>query len=216
MQNKTTIFDLEYDGEYLYVFADKFNIYVFYLDRTEGRLYLIQTDKLFNIENIDEIETPHEFKDYRKIKFFKPFNKDGINIYNGICLFEGSSAKKFTVEDFVLRFTEEIEYVERPLLFNNLKTIGNWDINSYSNNNGLLFVVGYDKEHEDYFFATIDEEKDRIVKLYGIYSEVGDIIPLSIHHDKFERRVYIVGRFDVIDEKGKVIGVQPYFECFFV
>lgn len=216
MNEELNFFDLDYNGEYIFVFSDKHNIFVIYFDREDNKLYLITTNKYFVIEGIDEIETPSELKDYKNIKFFKPFNKDGGYIFNGIAVFDGNVAKKFSIENLVFTFTEEVEFQPKDFPFEHLMAVGNVDINAYIHKRDKLYMIGYDIEYEDYFFSVIDTKDDVIDKLYSLYSDRGDIIPLSMNYDCQERKIYVAGRINLYGEKDKLIGVKPYFETFHV
>jgi hypothetical protein len=214
MNSELSFFDLDYSGEYLFIFSDKYNIFVIYFDRDDNKLYLITTDKYFIIEDIDEIETPSELEDYKNIKFFRPYDKNGIYIFNGIVIFK-EYAKKFTISNGKFMFTEVTEFQQKDFPFENLTSIGNLDINAYIHKKDKLYLIGYDKEYDDYFFSMIDINQDKIEKLYSIYSDFGDIVPLSMNYDVQERKIYIVGRINLYDSSNNFLGVKPYFESFF-
>lgn len=216
MKEELNFFDLDYNGEYLFVFSDKFNVFVIYFDREDNKLYLITTNKYFVIENIDEIETPSELRDYKNIKFFKPLNKDGTYVFNGIAVFENNKAKKFSIENLVFSFTEETEFQQKEFPFENLLSLGNVDINAYIHKRDKLYMIGYDIEYEDHFFSVIDTKEDVIDKLYSLYSDRGDIIPLSMNYDCQERKLYIAGRLNIYNERDTLVAIKPYFETFHV
>lgn len=207
--------DLEFNGEHLFVYSDKFNIFFFFFDHEENKLYKITTDKYYLVEHIDEIRAPEEFKNFTKIKFFKPFNSNG-NEYTFIGIVQyKDTAFKFKVDDKnVLNHTEEIVYQQPDGIINTLQSIKSIDINSYIQKKNRIFLVGYDEQFKDYIFAIANIEDDKLEKVYSLSSDYGDIIPFSVNTDVDEGKVYIVGRTEHLDDNDKVEKVKPYFEAF--
>ena len=207
--------DLEFNGEHLFVYSDRFNIFFFFFDHEENKLYKITTDKFYIVEHIDEIRTPEGFESFKKIKFFKPFNQNG-NEYTfiGIVQFT-NTAFRFKVDDQnSLIYTEEIVYAQPDGIINSLKSIKSIDINSYIQKKNRINLVGYDEKFSDYIFAIVNIEDDKLEKVYSLSSDYGDIIPFSVNTDVDEGKVYVVGRIEYIDSNDKVEKVTPFFETF--
>ena len=207
--------DLEFNGEHLFVYSDRFNIFFFFFDHEENKLYKITTDKFYIVEHIDEIRTPEDFESFKKIKFFKPFNQNG-NEYTfiGIVQFT-NTAFKFKVDDRnSLIYTEEIVYAQPDGIINSLNSIKTIDINSYIQKKNRIYLVGYDEKYSDYIFAIVNIEDDKLEKVYSLSSDYGDIIPFSVNTDIDEGKVYVVGRIEYIDTNDKVEKVKPFFETF--
>ena len=214
-EKEIKIFDIEYVGEYLFVYSDKFNIFFFFLDHDEKKLYKITTDKLFIIEYIDEITIPENFSEFKLIKFFKPFCANN-NEYTfiGIVCFEDKSYK-FKINDTNnVIYTEEIVYNAPDGIINNLRSIKNIDIESYIQKKNKIYLVGYDKKYEDFIFAVVNIEDDKIEKVYSFYSDYGDVIPISINTDTEEGKIYIVGKINILDESDNLKEVKPFVETF--
>lgn len=208
------LFDLEYNGEYLFVYSDKYNIFFFFLDHEDNKLYKITTDKFFYIEYIDEIETPSDFSKYKKIKFFKPFNNNNEYSFIGIIIFENVTYK-FKIENnnkFI--YVEESKFINNEGIINNLSCLNNIEIFNYIQKKNKLFLIGYDNEYKDYIYAIVNIEDNKAEKVYSLFSGYGDIIPLSINTDMDDHRVYIVGKTVHYDDQDKVSIVKPYFDSF--
>lgn len=216
MQDKEIkLSDLEFNGEHLFVYSDRFNIFFFFFDREDNKLYKITTDKFFVIDNIDEVEFPAGFQTFTSIKFFKPFCNNG-NEYTfiGIVQFD-NRAYKFKIEDKnEVIYTEEIVYCQPDGIINNLKCLQTIDISSYIQKKNRIFLVGYDEKFEDYIFAIANIEDDKLEKVYSLYSDYGDIIPFSVNTDVDEGKIYIVGKIQYLDANDKVTMIKPFFETF--
>lgn len=207
--------DLEFNGEYLFVYSDRFNIFLFFFDYDEHKLYKITTDKFFTVEHIDEVYIPAEFENFTNIKFFKPFCTNG-NEYTfiGIVQFD-KKAYKFKIEyKNEVIYTEEIVYSKQDGIINNLKCLKNIDVNSYIQKKNRIFLVGYDEEFQDYIFAIANIEDDKFEKIYSLYSDYGDIIPLSVNTDIYEEKIYIVGKIKHLDSNDNVTNIKPFIDTF--
>lgn len=207
--------DLEFNGEHLFVYSDKFNIFFFFFDHEDYRLYKITTDKFYTVEHIDEITVPAEFKDFKHIKFFKPFcNNNTDYSFIGIVQYENKSYK-FKIDDKnSVTYTEEIVYHHPDGIINNLKALKSIDISSYIQKKNRIYLVGFDKEFNDYLFAIVNIEDDKLEKVYSLFTDYGDIIPFSVNTDVDEGKIYVVGRIEYVDANDKVEKVKPYFETF--
>jgi len=207
--------DLEFNGEHLFVYSDRFNIFFFFFDHEENKLYKITTDKFFMIDSIIEIYTPENFEGFKKIKFFKPFFANhSDHVFTGIIQFD-TLAFKFKITDKdTLTYTEEIVYSQPDGIINSLMSIKTIDINYYIQKKNQIYLVGYDKEYGDYIFAIVNIEDDKLDKVYSLSSDYGDIIPFAINLDVDEKRIYVVGRMEYINKDNEVEKVKPFFETF--
>lgn len=212
---KIKLSDLEFNGEHLFIYSDRFNIFFFFFDHEEKKLYKITTDKFFIVDYIDEINTPENFNQFTNIKFFKPiYSNNNEHVFIGIVQFN-NRVFKFKVDDKnILIYTEEIIYNQHDGIINSLQSIKTIDISSYIQKKNRIYLVGYDEKYNDYIFAIVNIEDDKLEKIYSLSSDYGDIIPLSVNIDIDEEKVYIVGRIDYFVNNNKVVKVKPFFETF--
>jgi hypothetical protein len=209
------LFDLEFNGEFIFVYSDKFNIFFFFLDKEDNKLYKITTDKYFMVEYIDEVDTPTDFHLYTNIKFFKPFNVHNTQYsFIGIVMFDNISHKFKIEDDNKLIFTEETKYHSNEGILGTLSCLSTVDIFNYIQKKNKVYLIGYDEKYEDYIYAIVNIEDNKFEKIYSITSDYGDIIPLSINTDTDERKVYIVGKIVTYDDNDTVVSVKPYFDMF--
>lgn len=213
MSNKEVkIQKLEDSGKYLFVYSDKRNVFFIFQSEGENKLYLITTDKMLNIEHIDEIDTPANFATYTNIKFYKPLSNNDDHVFVGIIMFADSSYK-FKIDRYKLVLSEQVEYVDNRQ-FNILSCLTNIRIASYIQKKHKLYVVGVDTEVNDTIYGVVDMEKDKFDNVYHLYSDCGDIVAHSINTDVEDERVYICGWVDVLNDKGEKQQQKPYFEMF--
>lgn len=210
---------LEDSGKYLFVFSDKYNLYFIFQTSDDGRIYKIITDKLLNIESIDEIEVPDNFTGYKNIKFYKPFGDGDTLEFIGIAIFDTESYK-FKIEREKLVYTETIKFTDNKQ-FNLLSSMKDIELNSYIQKRNKLYFVGnhIDREadtghNDDAVYGVINIEKDSFEQIYYLYSDSGDIVLHSINTDTVDEKVYIAGWVNIRDERGDVVDVKPYFEMF--
>lgn len=216
MQDKEIkLSDLEFNGEHLFVYSDRFNIFFFFFDREEHKLYKITTDKFFLIENIDEVNTPNGFENFTSIKFFKPFCNNG-NEYTFIGIIQfNDKAYKFRITDKdEVEYTEQIVYRQPDGIIDSLSCLKSIDIFSYIQKKNRIFLVGYDEEYENYIFAIVSIEDDKLERVYSLYSDYGDIVPFSVNTDVDEGKIYIVGKIQYMDSNDNVTMIKPFFETF--
>lgn len=209
------LWDVDLSGEHLFVYSDKFNIFFFFFDHEEHKLYKITTDKFYIIEHIDEITVPANFKDFKHIKFFKPFCVNN-NEYSfiGIIQFETTSFK-FKVDDKnSVIYTEEIVYNQPDGIINNLKSLKQIEISSYIQKKNRIYLVGYDDQYGDYIYAIVNIEDDKLERVYSLFTDYGDIVPFSVNTDVDEGKVYIVGKVEYRNAADKLEKVKPFFEAF--
>lgn len=207
--------DLEFNGEYLFVYSDKFNIFFFFFDHEEGKLYKITTDKFYIIDHIDEISNFEDSRSFKSIKFFKPFNVTANEyIFIGIIQIEDTYFKFKINDKNVFSFTEKIIFTQSEGIIETLNSIKPININSYIQKKNCIYLVGYDNEYNDYIFATVNIEDDKLEKVYSLSSEYGDIIPYSINTDTNEGKIYIVGKIKYINDNNTLEKIKPFFEAF--
>jgi hypothetical protein len=130
-QDETYFSDIEFkNGEFLFVYSDKFNITFFFKDNVEKELYKITTDKYLMIESIDEVKVPKDFFDAIKVKFFRPALANNATVYKGIAVFNNIS-KKFSINDYGdLVYFENTEYIDNSSLKNIVSCLEKIDIDS--------------------------------------------------------------------------------------
>lgn len=204
-------------GEFLFVYSDRYNVFVFFRHIQDNKLYKITTDKLLNIEHIDEISVPDGFFNYKTIKFFKPLSNGSDHDFIGIVVFDDISYKFNIAENNndTLKYTEEVDYKNNNK-FNMLSCIKDIDIVSYIQKGNKVYLVGTENKHiaGDPIFGVLNIEKDCLDNVYYLYSDNGEIELKAINIDTDDHKVYVVGSTVDIDKEGIIIDKKPYFESF--
>ena len=217
MKRDECFFDIEFTNTKIYfIFSDKHNIYVFLYTKETEELLLFILDKFFTIEDIIEIKIPKELRNFKDIRFFKPYieNKTNEYVYLGIIITDVGDYKFKIDEFFKFSILEKTEYQKERNngnLFNCAKDIM---ITSYVQKYNQLFFIGHSDLTDADCFGQIDIKEDKLLRLYDLYSDLGNIVTTAINLDTYERKIYICGYIEVLDKEEKVIEVLPYFESF--
>lgn len=215
--NEIRLFDLECIGEYLFVYSDNYNIFIFFLDYEDNVLHKITTDKFYNINYVDEIKTPDNFAKYNSIKFFKPTLQNNSDyVFTGLVSYnDNRDVYKFKIDlNNNLEYIKETNSIGNEGIIKSLSCLSEIDIYSYIQKKNKIYITGYDNKYNDYIYAIVNIEDDKIDKIYALYSDYGDIIPTAINIDVSDNRIYVVGKIMQYDNNDKVISVKPYFESF--
>lgn len=214
-QDETYFSDIEFkNGEFLFVYSDKFNITFFFRDNVEKELYKITTDKYLMIDSIEEVKVPKDFFDAKKVKFFRPALNNNSTVYKGIAVFDNIS-KKFSINDYGdLSYFETTEYIDNSSLKNMVSCLEKIDVEFYIQKKDRIYLVGYDEEYQNYIYGVVDVVNDRFERIYSLFSDKGDIIPLALNTDVIQRKIYVVGKTELLDDNDQVIGTEAFFESF--
>lgn len=209
------IFSLENPGKIYFIYSDKYNIFFFYYNTEENVFYKITTDKYFNVEYIEEIDIPDQFKDFTDIKLFKPFKDYRTSEYSfGGIIKTNDGDYKFTIgPSNVLKVLEEVEYIDKSQL-NLLTCLKDFNVISYIQKKDKIYLVAYDNKYSCYIYGIVNIEKNNFQTLYSLYTDEGNIVPLTINIDHNEDKVIIGGYIEILDDDSNVTGIVQYIEQF--
>jgi hypothetical protein len=200
-------------GKVLYTFADKFNIYYFLLakENNEDVMYEIITDKYFNITDYNIINMDIDFNEVDDIVFHKPI-RDNAGGYKfiGRIAYLNDDVDSFSIDiNLEVTIKEEEQSINKSG-FEMLECLERIEVKRHIQRDSLLYLIGYEGDRSIPFYGIVDIENDLILKIYYLYSDIGDIEPLTICMDLEESRVHVCG--GIYDEvKG---GYIPFFESF--
>ena len=167
MKRDECFLDIEFTNTKIYfIFSDKQNIYVFLYTKETEEFLLFILDKFFTIEHIVEIKIPKELKNFKDIRFFKPYveNKTNEYVYLGIIITDKGDYKFKIDEFFKLLVLEETQYQKERNngnLFNCAKDIM---ITSYVQKNNYLFFNGHSELTDADCYGQIDIKEDIFTK----------------------------------------------------
>lgn len=205
-------------GTYQFVYSDKHNVFFFFLGQATQKLYFVTTDKYLTIQAVQEVTTPEEdtVKNLRHLKFFRPFNHHEGYLFLGVIVDQSGKAHKFSIKHANMVYEEEIEYrSENHAALNALSCAKDIEVVNYIQKRNRIHVVGYELQDNgvrDPVYGVIDLEQDKFLTIYYLYSDIGDICPVSLNVDADEMKVYVVGS---IQTKVKDSVEQlPYLETF--
>lgn len=214
LKRDVKIQELTDKGKYLFVYSDRYNVFIIFHSKEDDKLYKIITDKMLNINYIDEILTPSDLVEYKNIRFYRPFSNNGDYIFVGIVIFDDRSYK-FKIDGYKFYYTEKIEYIDgQKFNINILSCLKDITVASYIQKKNRLYIVGVDEEYESAIYGVVNMEKNKFDRIYYLYSDFDEIVLNSINTDVDEERVYVCGWKNVLDNKGEVIYQTPFFEMF--
>lgn len=201
-------------GECLHIYSNKHNVTFFILDKNEKTLYKVTTDKLLNIEYLDEVALPVNFINLSSIKFFTPKTFNDELTYSGIVVINNvASLFKMSDSTNIIEYVRDAvnsDWLETTQLGRLLTCMGTFTVHRYVQKKQTIYAIGYDNEIKSSFYCIADTSIDKVVKLYYLNSDVGEIIPSSIVVDENENRVLIAGKIVEYDTNS----VTPYYETF--
>jgi len=214
LKRDVKIQELTDKGKYLFVYSDRYNVFIIFHSKEDDKLYKIITDKMLNINYIDEILTPSDLVEYKNIRFYRPFSNNGDYIFVGIVIFDDRSYK-FKIDGYKFYYTEKIEYIDgQKFNINILSCLKDITVASYIQKKNRLYIVGVDEEYESAIYGVVNMEKNKFDRIYYLYSDFDEIVLNSINTDVDEERVYVCGWKNVLDNKEEVIYQTPFFEMF--
>jgi len=212
-QDVINIFSLfDKTSEIIFIYSDKYNILFFFYNYEENALYKITTDKFFNIEYVDEIEIPEEYKDFREIKIFKPVDKNGFYSFPGLLITDKGDYKFIITDDNTVVIEKETQY--RPFNKTELLTcLNEFNIISFIQKKNKFYAIAFDKAYENYCFIEADIDKNQLTRCFSLYSDEGEVIPITINIDIADKRIYVGGKIEYeVDEFTK--SAKPFLEMF--
>lgn len=207
-------------GEILFVYSDKYNVYVIYKFNTGNRLFLVIADKRLYLERVEELETPESFSRRTGIRFFKPQNLDkGCVKFDGYTVIDGEGYH-FTIDQgkVVLTKSEKSKKEILPVSYSILPVLSKFKIGHGIQKLGKFYFIGIDREDKDSehpVYGVVDLASGKLETIYYLYSDLGEVVPACLSIDTHELTVYVSGKTVVYDDNNKVIDTIPYLEKFF-
>lgn len=224
MSEDTTINELTDSGKFLYVYSDKYNIYVFFLAKKDNALYRVILNKFFYILSIEPVTIKTPGVSFENIRFFKPTRKNDEIVYTGLVTNKTSEGTtqtyKFKIErdTFVCEDpTDKVQDIYADTQFRMLTCVDGIFIESYIQKANKLYFVGKARVAEVYcdpVYGEVDISTDSIDKLYYLYSDKGNIELSSVNLDPDDFKAYVVGRIDILNKDEEVVDSIPYLESF--
>lgn len=211
MSNETRIDNLEDSGRFLFIYSDKFNVFLFFWHLEKRTLYKITTDKYLEVEYVDEVTVPENFQYHTDIKFFKPYSNNNEHTFIGIVNHDGVY-HKFTIETDRLTYKEKVDYAPAKQ-FNVLLALKDIEVKAHIQKRNKLFIVGEDRHEDkhDAIYGVLNLETDSFEQVYYIYSDKGDVRLETVNIDTDDLKVY-VGGYIIPDQNEQ--DQHPFIESF--
>ena len=203
-----SLFDVEINGQIIFIYSNKREIYFFIEDYDTNSLFKVTTDKYFYIEYIEKIDIPEEYFEHELIKFYKPLEKQDDIIYVGITKYKEKAYKFNITNKLKLEYIEEIDYVDIPQIVEEYEELKDFYFINFIKNKNIIYGVAYDTEYDIDCFIKFNIDKKCISKCYSLFSDEFDIYLKTINIDLYENKVYIAGYKKNIQTKE----ITPYFE----
>lgn len=206
------------EGEFLFIYCDKYNVYTLYRPQQGDKLFLATLDKGLYIERAEVIDVPREFLSSKGLRFYKPIvNDDGIRFIGRY---------KVDNEDYLFSITEDSfdkEPSVRPpedrldVNYNILPVLDNFSVTHGLQKLGKLYFTGIDRttDEEHPVYGVVDLLSGKLETVYYLYSDLGEIVPSSVSLDSHELTVYVVGKIVEYDSEDLPVRNTPYIEKFF-
>lgn len=192
--SKVNLFELDMEGKFIYVHQDEFTVYIIFLNEKDSSLYLLQTDKYLEFQNIEKISS-EVFSLVESDYFFtKPVKNDiSDTVFRGFFYnVEEKLWHKFEIVSGRLSLLPETletlktELSAHPQLADYIDT-------QYMVHKGNIFFVGHNTQTKHDVFCRFNINKEKIEYLQTFYSETRDIVLNSFSVDHKNRQVYVVG-----------------------
>lgn len=201
-------------GKYIYCYSDKFNIYLFFSDFTDQVIYKVTCDKYFCVTEVDSITLPFKYSENLDIKFFKPVEcNDGVYKYIGTVNIDNVISKFEINNNNDLKVTTPTVKTSKKL-FTIISCLDNIEVESYIQSKNKIYLTGFDTVNKGNIYGVVDIENNKFLVYYILFSDLGDVIPMSINIDTSEEKVYIAGSIQKYDKDDILIETIPYIEAF--
>lgn len=216
-KNQDRLTGIEEDGQFLFVYSDKHDIYTLYQPLNENVLYMVTTDKEFVISRAEEVEVPVEFYRRSDLRFFRPDQKnDGIVEFKGLITIDGDT-RGFVLSNLSKLTIGEVTALKEKNL-NIVSCLDNVDLVHCIIKGKELYVIGYEV-HEDNteepFYGVVDLITNSFKKIYYLHSDKGSIYPTAINIDRHSGCVYVVGKINKW-VNNTVVTQHPFIEQFLI
>lgn len=214
MSYENRIDDIDNKGKFIFIYSDKYNIFLFFWDVEKESLFKIISNKFMEIEYVDKVEVPEDFKEFTNINFFKP-KVNSIQEYNFIGVVEHDGVyRKFSIDNTQLEYEEEMEYGPAKQ-FNTLSCLDDIEIKAHIQRKNKIFIVGVEREIgsdlEHPIYGEVNIETGKFDYVYYLYSDKGRLELETINIDTNDLKVYVGGSISSFEEEKDQI---PFIECF--
>lgn len=214
LNENITLTALEDNGEFLFVYSDKYHIFFIHSSYSDLQVSVIITDKYYEVKRIVPIEHGTILFAAESVRWFKPAPNGNKTLFLGRVT-EAGRTYHFSFDDVTgsLKLTEQIEPGnDVPVSYGLLSCMGNIEVIHGIQRWGVFYFTGNltDEDGDTHpVYAEANLSKDKLTRLYFLYSDLGEVVPKSISVDAEESKVHVVGKID-LEEKG----VIPYIETF--
>lgn len=219
MEDYKNFLELENQGSIIYIYADRYNIFVVYEDIEDKKFYLFSLDKGLIVEAVHEIKFPEEFEDadVEWVHWYNPKHADfGGYIFRGVLIIDDVTCH-FEINDKaeLILFDREIPYKYDPakMLKDELGYVENLKPEVFAVKNGRTHIAGVNSDSEQ-VYCVVDTNKESCVKRYTLHSDVGEIKVNAITVDTHDNRVYLAGEINRYNTDGSYQNSIPYLEMF--
>lgn len=214
MEDNLSFLDLDNNGEVLYIYCDKNNIHLVYLDQEENKLYRFALDKFYYIELVSEVKGDISKYDFTDSVWHLPSQaNDGTYIFKGLVKNKETKVYEyFKINDFdVLSFTQaNYDPSEKePRVF-----IKDVNVDHVIKKGNRTYIVGLSKKYNEQLFGILDNDSNEIIRKYYLNSDKGDLTCNTISVDFKEKRVYVGGAIREFDVDDNFVKSSPYLDSF--
>jgi len=206
------------NGEILFIYADKYSVYVLYRPDQRKQVYLAVCDKRLYIERVDVLEIPEWFFEYSSVRFFKPRNQDEPT-FPGLVVLKDKTMRFEMFQSGEVKFTEDTGTFDPSVKQTHLllPVLEPFSVTYGIQHREKFYFVGIDKQDDDNWhpvYGVVDMVSGELDILYYLYSDKGEVDLTCVTIDVHERVVYVVGKTIVFDQNDSVIDRIPYIEQF--
>lgn len=216
MEQLTTVSSLNSQaGEYLFTYADQYNLYFILYATEEDRVYLVIADKRRNIEaGIPLTDSASILFKAEQVKWFKPVQRDSDTTFLGR-VFDQGKKYHFTFSEnsgkFVLE-ENDVSYDRIPDSYALLSCLEDIEVVHGIQRNSFFYFTGYQVSEDggkETVVGKVDMALGKVSNIYFLYSDLGEIFPSAISIDHHDDLIYVVGK--LVTEEGQV---TPYMDAF--
>lgn len=206
------------NGEILFIYTDKYSVYVLYRPESRKQIYLAICDKRLYIERVDILEIPEWFFDYSSLRFFKPRNQDTVS-FPGVVTVGDETIRFEMFQSGEITFSGEANSFDPTVKQAHLllPVLEPFSVIHGIQHREKFYYVGIDEQDEDNthpVYGVVDMVSGELETLYYLYSDKGEVDPACVTIDTHERVVYVVGKINVFDQNDSVTDHIPYIEQF--
>lgn len=214
MEDNMSFLALDNSGEILYIYCDKNNIHLVYLDQEENVLYRFALDKFYTIDLVSEVKGDISKYDFTDSVWYLPSqSNDGTYIFKGLVKNKTTNIFEFfKIDDFdSVTFTESKYEPEERTQHIYIKDV---DVEHFVKKGNRTYIVGLNKKYNEQTFIILDNDTNETLRKYYLTSSKGDLTCNSVSVDVKEKRVYVGGAIRQFDENDTFVKSSPYLDSF--